>query len=332
MSADILIIEDNYADIRILEGILDEAGYAVRVARDGKSGLRAARALPPDLILLDMMLPDQDGYHVCQVMRDDPQLAEVPVVFISALYDASLKAQAFAAGAHDYITKPFNSTEVRVRVQHQLERVLLRQQLQENARLQERQHIARELHDSVNQTLFIMSALVQGLVQEAETLPAEVRDQVASINALSQSVMAEMRALLNELHPAQIANTSIQKLLHQLVDAFRLRVNADISIIVADAELPQDIKLVFYRITQEALNNVAKYAGAMHLSVHFLETDSGYRLLIEDDGRGFDTAAISEGMGRHTMRERAEQHGMGFSLDSAPGQGTRIEVYWPPLS
>lgn len=329
MGSDLLIIEDTYEDIRELDDILQTEGYTVRAARDGVSGVRAARSAPPDLILLDIMLPDQDGFQVCRELRADERLAHIPIIFLSALHDVSLKARAFEAGGYDYLTKPFNCREVLVRVQHQLERVHLRARLQDAARLKERQHVARELHDSVNQTLFVLSATVQSMMMDADALPEDYQAQLAHVNTLSRSALAEMRTLLNELRPSQLRKASIQKLLHQLVDAFRLRLAAEVRVIAVDAPLSAEDKLVLYRIVQEALNNAAKHASAHHVSVAFVDEGSQYRLLVEDDGQGFDPSHIHEGMGLHTMRERAEQHGMSFNLRSALGAGTRIEVISP---
>lgn len=328
MPGDILIIDDAYEDIAYLNTILTEAGHKVRAARDGESGLQAARAVMPDLVLLDIILPDQDGFRVCQSFRDDEQLHSVPVVIVSALHDISLKAQAFEAGGFDYITKPFNEHEVIVRVQHQLERVHLREQLQETARITERQHIARELHDSVNQTLFALRATVQAMQMDADALPPAHVTQLDQLNILSKSALAEMRTLLNELRPSQIRKASMQKLLNQLVDAYRLRLEADVRTIIVDCDMPDTVKLVFYRIAQEALNNAAKYARATAISVQFVDEGMVYRLVIEDDGAGFDPSGDHSGMGLHTMRERAEQLGIQFELVSAPGAGTRIEAVW----
>lgn len=328
LTGDILIIDDTYEDIETLDNILREAGYHVRAVRDAESGLRAARSVVPDLVLLDIMLPDQDGFEVCQQLRADEQLKDVPVIFLSALHDVQLKAQAFEAGGYDYITKPYNDKEVLVRVRHQLERVHLWAKLQETARLEERQHIARELHDSVNQTLFVLSATIQSMLMDADDFSSAHQKQLQYINLLSRSAMAEMRTLLNELRPSQIRKSTIQKLLNQLVDAFCLRLNTEVHIVIADVTLPDEVKTTFYRITQEALNNAAKYAGAARLTVSLLDDGQCCRLIIEDNGKGFDPTHIHEGMGLHTMRERAENHDMGFKLESSPGKGTRIEVIW----
>jgi two-component system sensor histidine kinase/response regulator len=328
MSYEILIVDDKYEDIHILDEILSNDGYLVRVARDGNSGLRAAQYDKPDLIILDVMLPDIDGLTICQQLRADENLSDIPVIIVSAVDDVNLKARAFEVGAYDYVTKPFNQQEILIRLQHQLERVYLHRQIQDNIRVQERHHIARELHDSVNQTLFVMKISAQSLMMDAEKLPPEILAELENLNKLSHSSIAEMRTLLNELRPSQITETPMPKLMQQLVDAYRLRVNAEISLVVNVNNIPDNIKHVFYRITQEALNNVAKYATASHLRVSLMDEELQYRLIIEDDGRGFDVTQKFSGIGLLSMRERAINNNLDFMILSDVGIGTRIEAIW----
>ncbi|MCC6611925.1 MAG: response regulator [Anaerolineae bacterium] len=325
---DILIIGNVYEDILHLEHTLREAGFGVRVARSATSGIRAAQAMTPDLVLLDVLLPDLDGFHACLRLRAVPALAEVPVIFVSRLHDAALKAQAFEAGAEDFIVKPYHAKEVVVRVQHQLELVDLRKRIGEAARLKERQHIARELHDSVSQTLFILNASVQSLLIGTSELPEDDQQQLRQIQALSQSALAEMRTLLYELRPQRIEQTSLHRLLHQLADSFRMRISAEIVVVADDRELPNDIKYVFYRVAQEALNNIAKHAQAHHVTVLYTAQGGAHHLVVRDDGIGFDPSSHGVGMGLQTMRERADERQLSFNVTSAEGSGTEIDVGW----
>ncbi|MEW6218096.1 MAG: response regulator [Thermodesulfobacteriota bacterium] len=116
----ILIVDDIPANLDLLAGILEGAGYLVRPTISPAFALQSARATPPDLILLDIRMPDMDGYEVCRLLKDDPLTRDVPVVFISALDDAEDKVRAFATGGVDYITKPFESAEVLARVRTHL--------------------------------------------------------------------------------------------------------------------------------------------------------------------------------------------------------------------
>jgi PleD family two-component response regulator len=117
---DILIIDDMADNLRVLSSILTREGYNVRKALNWQMALTATQTLLPDLILLDIMMPEVDGYEICQTFKAWELTADIPVIFISALDDVFDKVKAFRVGGVDYITKPFEFQEVLVRVQNQL--------------------------------------------------------------------------------------------------------------------------------------------------------------------------------------------------------------------
>ena len=116
----ILIVDDVPANLQLLSDILKEHGYKVRPAPSGALALEAARRVPPDLVLLDINMPDMDGIEVCRRLKQDPNLSEIPVLFISALGDETDKVRAFDSGGQDYVTKPFQVEEVLARVRTHL--------------------------------------------------------------------------------------------------------------------------------------------------------------------------------------------------------------------
>lgn len=135
--ANILVVDDKPDNLRLLSAMLSQLGYEVRKVIDGKTALMTAQAAPPDLILLDIMMPNMNGYEVCQHLKASPVTRDIPVIFISALDEVIDKVKAFAVGGVDYITKPFSEEEVFARVENNLTLRRLQQQLTEqNARLQ----------------------------------------------------------------------------------------------------------------------------------------------------------------------------------------------------
>ncbi len=124
----ILIVDDTPDNLRLLTRILEEQGYTVRKALNGRIALKAADRDPPDLILLDVRMPEMDGYEVCHQLRSSPKTKDIPIIFISANDQVSEKVRAFEVGGQDYITKPFQELEVLVRVKNQL---LIQQQKQQ---------------------------------------------------------------------------------------------------------------------------------------------------------------------------------------------------------
>ncbi len=126
---DILVVDDMVANLQLLADLLRHRGFKVRPVTSGKAALQAARSKCPDLVLLDISMPQMDGYEVCEAFKKDEKLKDVPILFLSALGDELDKVRAFAAGGVDYITKPFKFEEVMARVVthlrlHRIEREL----------------------------------------------------------------------------------------------------------------------------------------------------------------------------------------------------------------
>lgn len=135
--ADLLIVDDTPNNLRLLSSMLTEKGYKVRKAVDGKGALKAIEVVKPDLILLDIRMPEMDGYQVCQILKADARTQDIPVIFISALDETVDKVRAFNVGGVDYITKPFQAPEVLARVANHLQIYHLKQQLEaQNTQLQ----------------------------------------------------------------------------------------------------------------------------------------------------------------------------------------------------
>ena len=128
--ASILVVDDTPANLQVLAGMLKDRGYKVRPVPSGKLALQAAQREPPDLILLDINMPEMNGYEVCEHLKADDELKGIPVIFISALTETTGQGEGFSAGGVDYVTKPFQAEEVRARVETHLELRRLRLELE----------------------------------------------------------------------------------------------------------------------------------------------------------------------------------------------------------
>lgn len=133
--ANVLIVDDTPANLQVLGGMLKEQGCIVRPAPSGKLAIHFAEADPPDIILLDIMMPEMDGLEVCRRLKQIELLKDVPIIFISALHETLDKVKAFAAGGVDYITKPFQFEEVEARVRTHLNIRRLQVKLESQNRL-----------------------------------------------------------------------------------------------------------------------------------------------------------------------------------------------------
>lgn len=173
IKGDILVVDDLLENGQLLLQMLTEAGYEVRQAINGKQALRAVHYDPPDLILLDIRMPDMDGYQVCEELKNSETTAHIPVIFLSALNESLDKVKAFSLGGADYIAKPFDVTEVLARVKNQL--TIARQQNQLAQQNQELQHLNAELSHSNTELEQFTSIVSHDLRQPLSSIKANVR-------------------------------------------------------------------------------------------------------------------------------------------------------------
>jgi len=193
----------------------------------------------------------------------------------------------------------------------------------------ERTRLARDLHDAVTQTLFSASLIAEVLPDLWDMNQAVARKRLDELRQLTRGALAEMRTLLVELRPNALVDVPLPVLLKQLCESFIGRARLPVQLNVEGKRpLPPDVQLAYYRITQEALNNIVKHAKATQVIVT-LRMEDVVRLSIVDNGVGFDPASVPPNhLGTKIMRERAEAIGATYSLYSEPGEGTQISVTW----
>jgi len=147
--SNILVVDDIRENLRLLYNLLTGHGYDVRPVSNGNRAISSAQFRPPDLILLDILMPEMDGYEVCKRLKADERTREIPVIFISALHETFDKVKAFEIGGVDYITKPFQEGEVLARVETHLSLRNMQKQLQtQNAQLQRSDEALRQANAS----------------------------------------------------------------------------------------------------------------------------------------------------------------------------------------
>jgi signal transduction histidine kinase len=201
---------------------------------------------------------------------------------------------------------------------------------QELAALQERQRLAQSLHDAVNQSLFSAGLIADVLPRLWDRDQAEARRSLEDLRRLTRAAQAEMRALLAELRPSALTDTDLGELFHLLGNAVSGRINIPVKVIVApDVILPAEVQVVFYRVCQEALNNIARHANASRVEINLKDEGAAIELRVHDNGKGFDPEQILSGhYGLSMMRERAEAVGATLTVTSRPGQGTELILRW----
>ncbi len=204
----ILVVDDTRANIGFLLETLSQAGYRVRVAPDGETALEQIQYSLPDLVLLDVMMPGIDGFETCRRIRKQPQLAQLPVIFMTALSDTQDKVRAFTAGADDYVTKPFQSEEVLARVHTHLARRMLERKLEQANRELESRVVARTAE--LTAALSEVQRLKSRLQQENRYLKQEIAEAANLGEIIGSS--PTLRAALHQV--AVVAPTDTTVLIH----------------------------------------------------------------------------------------------------------------------
>jgi PAS domain S-box-containing protein len=198
----------------------------------------------------------------------------------------------------------------------------------------ERNRLARDLHDAVSQTLFSTSVIAEVLPRLWERNPEEGRKGLEEVRQLTRGALAEMRTLLLELRPSTLVEAELGDLLHQLAESISGRSRMPVTVNVeGQCALPPEVKVSLYRIVQEALNNVARHAGASQANVKLLCEPGQIALSISDNGRGFDPAAVlPDSLGLGIMRERAKNIGASFTIKGRIGGSTEVMAIWKDTS
>ncbi|KST66263.1 ATP-binding response regulator [Mastigocoleus testarum] len=264
----ILIVDDSIEEMQMLSATLSQYGYTVRGASAGSMALKAAHALAPDLILLDIMMPELDGYEVCQKLKSDQVTCDIPIIFLSAIQNVDGKIKAFKLGGVDYITKPFQVEEVLARIENQITIRRLSQQLKEQnhklkIEIEERrkaENIAFRAYQTKNEFLARMSHELQTplnsiigftqIMSRDTNLKLEYQEYLKIINNSGEYLLQ----LINEVLEISKAEAGINKieekdfdfyyLLDSLEEIFKIKAAKSknkLSFIVA-ADVPQYIK------------------------------------------------------------------------------------------
>ncbi|MUH00478.1 diguanylate cyclase [Scytonema sp. UIC 10036] len=183
LRAEILVVDDTPSNLGLLFKILGKNGYKIRPVTSGQAALEVALISPPDLILLDILMPDMTGYEVCQKLKIDPQTRDIPIIFVSGLSEGLDKAKAFQVGAADYVTKPFQVQEILARVNNQIMILSQKQQLEREVLQRQQTEAALRSQYQREQTL---NRMIQA-IRNSLDLPAIFSTTVTAIGNLVEA-------------------------------------------------------------------------------------------------------------------------------------------------
>ncbi|PJB33971.1 MAG: hybrid sensor histidine kinase/response regulator [Deltaproteobacteria bacterium CG_4_9_14_3_um_filter_63_12] len=356
----VLIVDDTAANLTLLCEIIKRQGYHARPVTSGALALQAASASPPELILLDIAMPGMNGFEVCERLKADPVLKEIPVIFISALTDVEDKVRAFTAGGVDYITKPFRFEEVQTRVTTHLELRRQRRELQaSNDRLFKlellRDNLVHMLVHDLRTPLAVQLGFLGFLKKDpASTLTPQQKDQIEeTLNAVKRMVLMVNAMLdLSKLE----ATKMIPQLLLCDLGIIAQEVVAELSSLAKGRNLvlrPQSLELhalvdrgLISRVFQNLIANALRFAPEDNgqVEVELDRVDQGVRIQVKDNGRGISSAhhAVifekfgqvgekkprempSTGLGLPFCKLAVEAHGGRIGVESVVGKGS---TFW----
>lgn len=333
MNGDVFVVDDNPDNLTLLVGILRRQGYRVRVADSGRRALEMIRALLPELILLDISMPEMDGYEVCRELKKDAATNAVPVLFISALDDAGDKVRGFESGAVDYIGKPFQAPEVIARVESHLKLGRLQKALEaRNAELsrlnaEKDEFLGIAAHD-LKSPLSVIRGYAEMLREHPET-DEEARDAYLARIATASSRMAQLiqdlldvnaierGALVIRTEPVDLAEAarlvveSHQEAARAKGQTLRFEEPTGSTVALADAVfLPQMI--------ENLVSNALKYSPhGKPVLVRIANAANTLRLEVVDEGPGLssdDQAKLFGKFARLSAKPTGGEHTTGLGL------------------
>jgi signal transduction histidine kinase len=353
----ILIVDDTLESLQLLSSTLSEQGYSIRGAAQGKMAIRTARVSPPDLILLDIKMPEVNGYEVCKQLKADDQTRDIPVIFISALDEVIDKVKAFQVGGVDYITKPFQVEEVLARIEHQLmirqlsielqekqnqlqeQNEQLQQEIQERKRAEEEAAAANQaksefLANMSHELRTPLNAILgfSQLMNRDPQLRAEQREYVEIINRSGEHLLELISEILDlsKIEAGRITlnerNFDLYRLLDNLEEIFQIKAaqkNLEF-IFIVNSDVPQYIKADEQKLRSCLLNllsNAIKFTnyGSVILTVEKSEDlESFLHFAVNDTGVGIAPKEMD------TVFDAFVQTSAGVALAEGTGLGLAI--------
>jgi signal transduction histidine kinase len=341
----LLVVEDSELDYELLLALLARGGRPVRARRvEDEDGMRAVfRDGPVDVVITDHNMPNFDSLAALAVAKShDPDL---PVIVISGEMSEELAVSVLQAGADDFILKsrlfragPALTRSLQAARERRAGREAAAALEQSEARLraltrhletikeEERHRIAREIHDDIGATLTALRFELVGLARQGAAHPDPAPRLAAMLGLLEQAVAASHR-IQHNLRPP-VLDAGLVAALQWLVRNFasRTAISATFESNREDLPLAGECAAAMYRVVQESLSNITKYAQAQSVSVQLFAAAGEVTLEISDDGVGFDPGMLqaTPGFGLRGLIERARGFGGWAEISSAPGRGTTV--------
>lgn len=353
----ILIVDDNIKNLEVLTKICKDEGYLLSLAQDGPTALEQLKSITPDLILLDIMMPEMSGLELCRTIKQNDKLKDIPIIFVTAKTQMEDLVEGFNAGGVDYITKPFNRIELMVRVKNHLELYKSKQKIMEMNQTRDKLYsiIAHDIRAPFSSIKFVINFIADGLIDPASD---EFKDIIKELSKSTE----ETSTLLNNLLEWTKFQSGSLVITPKLLNVFPvvlecmhlLSANACNKSISLTYTLPQEVLAYFDEISMHTvfrnlISNAIKFTpeGGSITLTH--ETQGSFQVIkVTDSGVGIRPEVMSKLFDKNehytTLGTRKEQ-GSGFGLiliddfvkqnhgrieiQSEVGKGTTFSVFIP---
>lgn len=347
--ATILMVDDQPAKLLSYEAILAELNENLIKASSGKEALEHLLKNDVAVVLMDVSMPDLDGFELADMIRQHPRFQRVAIIFISAVHLTDLdRLRGYQRGAVDYISVPVNPELLRAKVSVFAELHRKTQQLEslneELRRLsnsmiiaqdEERRRFARELHDGLGQDLAAAKMILEG-IDPRKGSPSVNESSVAEACKIIERALQQVRSVSYLMHPPLLDEVGLQPALQWYVEGLSKRSGISISLELEPVDfprLPPEIERAIFRVVQEALTNVYRHSKASKAWVNVGKNDGRVVSTIRDDGTGLSDRVIkfepgSIGVGIAGMKQRVKELG-GLLRLSNSGSGSILEAVIP---
>lgn len=344
----ILMVDDQPAKLLSYEAMLDGLGENLLKATSARDALEILLKTDVAVVLMDVSMPELDGFQLAEMIREHPRFQETAIIFISAVHLTDLdRLKGYQRGAVDYISVPVVPDLLRARVSvfaelHRKARQLesLNQELRKlshslmSAQDEEQRRIARELHDGLGQDLIAAKMILSGAAQPNQLPEAKDKAIVEGLSMLDTAI-EQIRTMSHLLHPPLLDEMGLVSALRWYVDGFAKRSGVQTVLQASQAfpRLDPEIEMAIFRIVQEALTNVFRHAEAREALVQLEESGGMVSVSILDDGKGIGAAPAelspsNYGMGVIGIKQRVEERSGRLTLRNT-GSGMLVEASIP---
>lgn len=341
----ILVVEDDAVASMLYRGVLEKAGFSVTVADSGKQMMQALNNYIPDLILLDVMLPDANGMELCGLLKKNEQYRSAKVLMVSGIQIRPIQvAKGIDTGADDYLTKPFHQKELLARVRNlvnlrQVEEQLRNKNTQlqkisgylQNQREEERKTLAEEVHEELGQLASALKMDIDWVSSTADNLHQKEENRLTQASVTADILINTIRKIATTLRPSSLNHFGLNASLEWLGKEFAriTHMGFHFTETFDDSILPEKISTELYRICQESLDTIISESESNYLKLFIGEKNGMIHLLITGNGKKFDVQAKKQSLGFIILEERALSLGGEINIIKDEAEGIQINVMVP---